>query len=656
MKWTEMRPPAMARRKTPKIGDIPRHVAVEEEEDLDIQLKGGGCLDGSIHLDSLGVPVEDGDVERHDGLGDNLVRNNINHGDIEYQIFQTKQNGVTLGKMGGGDLVGDKCPNGDEEEAKACGHDNELHDKQRKSRTNFVSVIESTKGLSLSDQERQRSPKHGPKGDPATVPPEQSYAQHHKLARLSFDASNKPNSLLECITPRVPPISPDSADELESPLVDSSGDLPVPAKCSRQLKRVIMSQNSLNLNIGQSEDETSRPIYPNLPYSPYSSPCSSPRVKRKPLKETKRVSSEQNGDYIQLNQYKLQGVVGQGSYGIVKLAYNEEDETHYAMKILSKSKLRKKAGIFGRKAPNRKGSGGTKIKTAENPLDKVYREIAIMKKLDHPNVVKLVEVLDDPEEDNLYMVFEFLERGEVLEVPTDAPLTEEQAWTSFRYVLSGLEYLHYQKIIHRDIKPSNLLKAENGEVKIADLGVSNEFNGSDAFLTSTTGTPAFTSPEALSQQPGQPPYSGKAADVWSLGVTLYCLIFGKIPFEDTNILSLYNKIRTQPVQLPDTDNISEELTDLILKMLKKEPEERISLQDIKKHEWVTGYGVYPMMDEDENCHLIEVTEQDVENSVRSIPKLDTLILVKPAGKKMSFDQRPLPFPIIPEHSQAKWQC
>ena len=73
------------------------------------------------------------------------------------------------------------------------------------------------------------------------------------------------------------------------------------------------------------------------------------------------------------------------------------------MKILSKKKLRKKAGIFGRKAPVRKGSDGALIKKAENPLDKVYREIAIMKKLDHPNVVKLVEVVDDPEEDNLYM-------------------------------------------------------------------------------------------------------------------------------------------------------------------------------------------------------------------------------------------------------------
>ena len=129
------------------------------------------------------------------------------------------------------------------------------------------------------------------------------------------------------------------------------------------------------------------------------------------------------------------------------------------MKILSKKKLRKKAGIFCRAAPVRKGSSGGLIKKAENPLDKVYREIAIMKKLDHPNVVKLEEVVDDPEEDNLYMgelvnkldvllkssylVFELLERGELLEVPAEKPLSEKETWKSFRDVILGLEYCKY---------------------------------------------------------------------------------------------------------------------------------------------------------------------------------------------------------------------
>ena len=94
-------------------------------------------------------------------------------------------------------------------------------------------------------------------------------------------------------------------------------------------------------------------------------------------------------------------------------------------------------------------------------------------------------------------VFELLERGEILDVPTDKPLSEQKAWKYFRDVVLGMEYLHYQRIIHRDIKPSNLLVSDDDRIKIADFGVCNEFNGeNDALLTSTSGTPAFISPGA----------------------------------------------------------------------------------------------------------------------------------------------------------------
>ncbi|XP_023338266.1 LOW QUALITY PROTEIN: calcium/calmodulin-dependent protein kinase kinase 2-like, partial [Eurytemora carolleeae] len=177
--------------------------------------------------------------------------------------------------------------------------------------------------------------------------------------------------------------------------------------------------------------------------------------------------------------------------------------------------------------------------------------------------------------------------------------------------------------------------------KIADLGVSNEFDGNDAFLTSTVGTPAFTPPECLSQQPGEPPYSGKAADIWSLGVTLYSLVYGRVPFFDNNIVALYNIIKTKNVEIPP-GSISAELEDLLTRMLRKDPNQRISLLEIKEHDWVTGCGVFPMLKEDENCVLVgnendyQVTDIEVQNSVRSIPKLDTLILVKAMLKQHSF--------------------
>lgn len=360
----------------------------------------------------------------------------------------------------------------------------------------------------------------------------------------------------------------------------------------------------------------------------------SPRVARRPTVESKRVSISDSQDCIQLNQYKLKSEIGKGSYGVVKLAYNEDDDKHYAMKVVSKKKLMKQCG-FPRRPPPR----GPKAAQGEHPkilgpLERVYQEIAILKKLDHVNIVKLVEVLDDPSEDNLHMVFELMRKGPVMEVPTDEPLSEEQARLYFRDVILGMEYLHYQKIVHRDIKPSNLLLGDDGHVKIADFGVSNQFEGNDALLSSTAGTPAFMAPETLSDK--RKSFSGKALDVWAMGVTLYCFVFGKCPFIDEYILALHNKIRTKLVDFPETPKISEELRTLILRMLDKNPDTRITLPEIKMDQWVTQGGTDPLPLEEEHCSVVEVTEEDIQNSVKFVPSLSAVILVKAMLRKRSF--------------------
>ncbi|XP_061497336.1 calcium/calmodulin-dependent protein kinase kinase 1 isoform X3 [Anopheles gambiae] len=383
----------------------------------------------------------------------------------------------------------------------------------------------------------------------------------------------------------------------------------------------------------QTLEQTTRPIYPNVPYSPYNSPYGSPRSgrRRTPLRESRRVSIEQSGSFLQLNQYKLLDQIGQGSYGLVKLAYSEEDSTHYAMKILSKRKLLRKAGLM-RRGPKR----GT------SPLDRVYREIAVLKKLDHPNVVKLVEVLDDPLEDSLYLVFELVQQGEVLSIPTETPLSEERAWNVFRDVLLGVEYLHYQRIIHGDLKPANLLLSDSGSVKVADLGVCNEFLGEDAAMNngSTAGTPAFRAPETL--LPGQHFYNGKAADIWALGATLFSLVHGNVPFIATSVPGVYEKIKNDPLEFPANcssaaaSTISEELRDLISRMLDKDPQQRITLPQIKEHPWMTKHGTVRLPSEEENCRLVQISDEDMSSVVKSIPKLDTLILIKTMLKKHSF--------------------
>ncbi|XP_069613580.1 calcium/calmodulin-dependent protein kinase kinase 1 isoform X2 [Ranitomeya imitator] len=375
----------------------------------------------------------------------------------------------------------------------------------------------------------------------------------------------------------------------------------------------------------------------NQGYGPYATgPAShiSPRIVRRPTIESNRVSISDSDDCVQLNQYKLQSEIGKGSYGVVKLAYNQSDDKYYAMKVLSKKRLLKQYG-FPRRPPPRgsKTASGDQAKPMA-PLDRVYQEIAILKKLDHINIVRLIEVLDDPAEDNLYMVFDLLRKGPVMEVPSDHPFSEEQAWVYFRDIVLGIEYLHYQKIIHRDIKPSNLLLGDDGHIKIADFGVSNQFEGSDALLSSTAGTPAFMAPETLSDS-GRG-FSGKALDVWAMGVTLYCFVFGKCPFMDEYILVLHNIIKHKPVEFPEQPAISDELKDLIVRMLDKKPEDRMTIPEIKVHPWVSKNGENPLPLEEEHCTIVEVTEEEVKNSVKLIPSLTTVILVKAMLRKRSF--------------------
>ncbi|XP_072209390.1 calcium/calmodulin-dependent protein kinase kinase 1 isoform X1 [Excalfactoria chinensis] len=399
----------------------------------------------------------------------------------------------------------------------------------------------------------------------------------------------------------------------------------------RPIARPVLSGRKLSL---QERSSGSHLALSNAPGFGHYATGPSPRIMRRPTIESNRVSISDAEDCVQLNQYKLQSEIGKGSYGVVKLAYNKDDDKYYAMKVLSKKKLLKQYG-FPRRPPPR----GSKTSTGEQsksmaPLDRVYQEIAILKKLDHVNVVKLIEVLDDPAEDNLYMVFDLLRKGAVMEVPSEEPFSEDQARLYFRDIVLGIEYLHYQKIIHRDIKPSNLLLGDDGHVKIADFGVSNQFEGNDAQLSSTAGTPAFMAPEAISNTGKS--FSGKALDVWAMGITLYCFVYGKCPFIDEYILGLHNKIKSKPVEFPEESQISDELKELILRMLDKNPETRITVPEIKVHPWLTKGGQEPLPLEEEHCTVVEVTEEEVKNSVKTIPSLPAVILVKAMLRKRSF--------------------
>ncbi len=218
---------------------------------------------------------------------------------------------------------------------------------------------------------------------------------------------------------------------------------------------------------------------------------------------------------------------------------------------------------------------------SSNSLYLIKEEIAIMKKLNHQNLVSLIEVLDDPTEDSLYMVLEYCKKGVVMKVGVDDPADpydDEDCRCWFRDLILGIEYLHAQGVVHRDIKPDNLLLTEDDVLKIVDFGVSEMFEKDTEMKTAkSAGSPAFLPPELCVAKHGD--ISGKAADIWSMGVTLYCLRFGRIPFEKTGVLELYECIRNDDIELDD--DCGDDFRDLIRKLLEKDPTKRIKMAELR---------------------------------------------------------------------------
>ena len=216
-----------------------------------------------------------------------------------------------------------------------------------------------------------------------------------------------------------------------------------------------------------------------------------------------------------------------------------------------------------------------------NSLYLIKEEIAIMKKLNHQNLVSLIEVLDDPSEDSLYMVLEYCKKGVVMKVGVDEradPYEDDDCRCWFRDLILGIEYLHAQGVAHRDIKPDNLLLTEDDVLKIVDFGVSEMFSKESEMKTAkSAGSPAFLPPELCVAKHGD--ISGKAADIWSMGVTLYCLRHGKIPFEKTAVLELYESIRNDDVKLDE--GCGEDFKDLMRRILEKDPQKRITMAELR---------------------------------------------------------------------------
>ncbi|KAK9479916.1 kinase-like domain-containing protein [Lipomyces japonicus] len=238
---------------------------------------------------------------------------------------------------------------------------------------------------------------------------------------------------------------------------------------------------------------------------------------------------------------------------------------------------------------------GRPLRTGNTQEDKIRREIAILKKCNHPHIVKLREVLDDPNSKKIFLVLEYVELGEIKWQNDDGSpaMSIDYARRMFRDVVLGLEYLHYKRIIHRDIKPANLLMTKEGDVKISDFGVSyisGLSGGNDEYeLAKTAGTPAFFAPELCYNDPDLPrPRITNKIDIWALGVTLYCFFYGRCPFTAENEFELFNVIAKDEVVFPDEPSVSEQAKALLRNLLSKDPKNRFTIQQIKHVPWVTA--------------------------------------------------------------------
>ncbi|XP_064602009.1 serine/threonine-protein kinase MARK1-like isoform X2 [Liolophura sinensis] len=268
-----------------------------------------------------------------------------------------------------------------------------------------------------------------------------------------------------------------------------------------------------------------------------------------PLFSKRRVTNEPH-----IGKYRLVKTIGKGNFAKVKLAKHVPTGREVAIKIIDKTQL--------------------------NPssLQKLFREVRIMKLLDHPNIVKLFEVVET--EKTLYLVMEYASGGEVFDyLVAHGRMKEKEARAKFRQIVSAVQYCHQKHIVHRDLKAENLLLDGDMNIKIADFGFSNEFvpgNKLDTFC----GSPPYAAPELFQGKK----YDGPEVDVWSLGVILYTLVSGSLPFDGQNLKELRERVLRGKYRIPFY--MSTDCENLLKKFLVLNPTKRASLENTMKDRWI----------------------------------------------------------------------
>ncbi|XP_036921451.1 serine/threonine-protein kinase SIK2 isoform X2 [Sturnira hondurensis] len=257
---------------------------------------------------------------------------------------------------------------------------------------------------------------------------------------------------------------------------------------------------------------------------------------------------------VRVGFYDIEGTLGKGNFAVVKLGRHRITKTEVAIKIIDKSQL-----------------------DAVN-LEKIYREVQIMKMLDHPHIIKLYQVMET--KNMLYLVTEYAKNGEIFDyLANHGRLNESEARRKFWQILSAVDYCHGRKIVHRDLKAENLLLDNNMNIKIADFGFGNFFKSGE-LLATWCGSPPYAAPEVFEGQQ----YEGPQLDIWSMGVVLYVLVCGALPFDGPTLPILRQRVLEGRFRIPYF--MSEDCEHLIRRMLVLDPSKRLTIAQIKEHKWM----------------------------------------------------------------------
>ncbi len=255
-----------------------------------------------------------------------------------------------------------------------------------------------------------------------------------------------------------------------------------------------------------------------------------------------------------IGPFQMMNEIGKGQFGKVYIGIHGETKEKVAIKQIPK--------------------------TDKNiNINLIKAEINIQKKLFHPYLCKMYCVIENP--DYMFIVTEYCSGGEIFQklVDQDAPFEEKTACKIFSQVLSGIEYLHNNYICHRDIKLENMLFDEYGDAKLTDFGLSKSFEG-DITFDKAVGSAMYSAPEVFKRQP----YIGKIADIWSLGICLYVMVCGEYPFKGDDVKDFIAHLFNDSFDVPET--VTPEFKDLVYKILEKNPNNRLTIEQIKQHKWM----------------------------------------------------------------------